>query len=79
MANIKNMEIIQLNTVDGKLQAIVSYQDTTKKDDLNNGYNIMTVPVNIRELQLSIRGNLLVNQSVKSDFAVDNLHSKTSG
>lgn len=66
MANIKNMEIIQLNTVDGKLQAIVSFQDTSKIGDFNNGYDTIRVPVNIRELQLSYHGNPLINQSVEN-------------
>lgn len=69
MNNIKNLEIIQLSTVDGKLEALLSYQDTSV-DDCNNGYNTITVPVNIRPLQLSIRGNVLVDQSIKEEHSV---------
>ncbi len=64
MKNLNNVEIINLSIVDGKLVAIVSYYDPEVKD-LNNGYNIVEIPVNIRELQKSVRGNVLVDQSVK--------------
>lgn len=65
MEQFKNLEIIQINTVDGKLEAILSYQDTRTSQDINNGYGHITVPVNIRALQLSVRDNVLVNQSVR--------------
>ena len=65
MKNIQNLEVIQLNTnTGGKLIATISYQDTTVQD-LNNGYAIIDVPVNVRELQLSSRDNVLVDQSIK--------------
>ncbi len=66
MNNIENLEVIQLTTKEGKLEALVSYQDTIAQD-LNNGFAIIDVPVNIRELQLSSRGNILVDQSVKGE------------
>ena len=67
MKNIENLEVIQLNTnKEGKLIATISYQDTTVQD-LNNGYSIIDVPVNVRALQLSSRGNVLVDQSVKGE------------
>ena len=70
MKNIENLEVIQLNTNnEGKLIATISYQDTTVQD-LNNGYSIIDVPVNVRELQLSSRGNVLVDQSVKGEYVV---------
>ena len=65
MKNIENLEVIQLNTnKEGKLIATISYQDTTVQD-LNNGYSIIDVPVNVRAWQLSSRDNILVDQSVK--------------
>ena len=65
MKNIENLEVIQLNTnKEGKLIATISYQDTTVQD-LNNGYSIIDVPVNVRALKLSSRDNILVDQSVK--------------
>jgi len=66
MMNLKNLEIIDLSTVDGKLIALLSYQNPDVKD-LNNGYNTIQVPVNLREIQLSIRGNMLVDQSAKPE------------
>jgi hypothetical protein len=70
--NLKNLEIIDLSTVDGKLIALLSYQNPDV-DDLNNGYNTIQVPVNIRELQYSSRNNLLVNQSINPEqIAVEN-------
>ena len=67
MNNIENLEVIQLNTnKDGKLVATISYQDTTVQD-LNNGYAIIEVLVNVRGLQLSSRDNILVDQSVKCE------------
>ena len=66
MKNIKNIEIIQVNTKGGRVVAIVSYQDITKSD-LNDGYDTIEVPFNIRELQLSVRGNVLVDQSAKEE------------
>ena len=65
MKNIENLEIIELFTVDGKLTAMLSYQNLDEIDNINNGYNIVNVPVNIRELKRSIRGNILVNQSIQ--------------
>jgi len=68
MKNIENLEVIQLNTnKEGKLIAIISDQDTTVQD-LNNGYSIIDVPVNVRALQLSSRDNILVDQSVKGEY-----------
>lgn len=68
MDNIENIELIQINTVNGKLYATLSFQDLNKLTDPNNGYNTVMVPVNIRELQLSVRGNILVDQSIKIDY-----------
>jgi len=70
MNNIENLEVIQLNTnKEGKLIATISYQDTTVQD-LNNGYAIIDVQVNLRGLQLSSRGNVLVDQSAKGEGVV---------
>lgn len=67
MKNLQNLEIINISTKEGKLVALVSYQDTSAiGEDLNNGYGTIEIPINPREIQTSIRGNALVNQSVKS-------------
>ena len=67
MKNIQNLEIINISTKEGKLVALVSYQDTSAiGEDLNNGYGTIEIPINPREIQTSIRGNMLVDQSVKN-------------
>lgn len=68
--NLQNFEIIQISTEEGKLVALLSYQDVGAVDSLTDGYHLVRVPVNIRELQLSIRDNILVNQSVRQDVDV---------
>ncbi|GAB3994680.1 hypothetical protein GCM10028807_32830 [Spirosoma daeguense] len=65
MKNLLNVEVIHVSTVDGKMEAIISYQDPDNIQDLNNGYAVATVPVNLRDLQRSARGNVLVNQSIR--------------
>jgi len=65
MTNISNLEIIQLQTVNGKLIALLSYRDANV-EDLSCGYSTIYIPVNIRELQYSVYGNLLVNQSLQN-------------
>lgn len=67
MKNLQNLEIINISTKEGKLTALVSYQDiSTIGEDLNNGYGTIEIPINPREIQTSIRGNMLVDQSVKN-------------
>ena len=67
MKNLQNLEIINISTKEGKLVALVSYQDTSKiGEDLNNGYGTIEIPINPREIQTSIRGNMLVDQCVKN-------------
>ena len=71
MDKIQNMEIINISTKNGKLIALLSYQNTELKDgDLNNGYDAIEVLINLRDIQLSSRGNILVDQSVKNDTDV---------
>lgn len=71
MEIIKNMEIINISTRNGKLIALMSYQNVElKENDFNNGYDTIEIPINLRDVQLSIRGNMLVDQSVKNDIDV---------
>ena len=71
MKNLQNLEIINISTKERKLVALVSYQDTSKiGEDLNNGYDTIEIPFNPREIQTSIRGNMLVDQSVKNHVDV---------
>lgn len=71
MKNLQNIEIINISTKEGKLIALVSFQDISKiNEDLNNGYDTIEVPINLREIQTSIRGNMLVDQSIKESVDV---------
>jgi len=64
---LKNIEIINIYTKGEGLTALVSFQDTSKVgEDLNNGYDTLEIPINLRDIQKSIRGNMLVEQSVKN-------------
>lgn len=74
MENLTNMEIINISTKNGKLIALMSYQNTERKD-VNYGFDTIEVPINLREIQLSVNGNMLVNQSVPKDGdAINNLN-----
>ncbi len=72
MKKLQNLEIINIQTKNGKLVATLSYQDIDNLSNINNGYSIIDVPLNIRQLQISDRGNILVNQSVRSYDTVTN-------
>lgn len=63
---MKNAEIIQIKTINGKLYATISFQDENHIGDINNGYNHYDIPINTRPLQESVHGNVLVDQSLKS-------------
>jgi len=75
MTNLKNLEIINLSTIDGKLVATLSYQNPDDVLSVNNGYDTIEIPVNIREYQLSVRGNRLVDQSIQT-FADEAIEPK---
>lgn len=66
LQNLENLEIINISTKDGKLVALLSYQDITSPFDVNNGYGTIEIPINPREIQTSERGNMLINQSFKT-------------
>lgn len=69
--HLQNLEIIHIRTSDeGELLATLSYRDP-KVEDLNDGYSTIEVPVNMRPLQTSIRGNILVNQSNQGEVMPD--------
>ena len=68
MKNLTNMEIINISTKNGKLVALMSYQDLNHDvSDVNIGYDTIEIPINLRDIQLSSRDNMLVNQSVKGE------------
>ena len=78
MKVFQNLEIINISTKEGKLVGLLSFQDTSKiGKDLNNGYDTIEIPINLRDIQTSIRGNMLVDQSVKNNVDVATLRSCT--
>lgn len=51
---------------DNEMFAWISFKDPNwKGGDPTNGYNNIKVPVKLRPIQLSVRGNVLVDQSEK--------------
>lgn len=73
MENIEELEVFRIETKDSKLVAHISYRDTSvlnSFEEVNNGYRSIVVPINLRDIQVSARGNYLVNQSVKHQVDV---------
>jgi hypothetical protein len=66
MENLQNLEIFHIETRTDGLWAYLSYQDKTKIGNINNGYEYIEIKINPRDFQKSIRGNALVDQSVKN-------------
>lgn len=70
MKNLTNIEVFHIETTSEGTFAHISYQDLDDRDNLNNGYNHIRVPMNLRPIQLSVRDNVLVDQSLKQDINV---------
>lgn len=66
MENLKNIEVFHIETTEEGTFAHISFQDIKNESDINNGYNNIRVPMNLRPIQLSVRENMLVDQSVKN-------------
>lgn len=73
MENIKDLEVFHIEITDEGCFAYLSYQDEKYHNNMTNGYNHIRVPMNLRPIQLSSRGNTLVNQSIKNDVDVPNV------
>ena len=67
MKNLTNIEVFNIEITKNGTFAHISFQDLEKIDNINNGYNNIRVPMNLRPIQLSIRDNALVDQSIKKD------------
>lgn len=65
MGKLKNFELISIDTQ--KMQAIVSFQNEDNQSNINNGYDFLVVPIKLRPIQYSAMGNMLINQSIKSE------------
>ena len=65
-----NPEVIRIHEVDGKQFATIAYTDFKEGLPINNHNMWIDVPVNLRPMQKSVRGNYLVDQSVRGENAV---------
>lgn len=65
MRNLTNIEVFNIETTEKGTFAHISFQDLDNSDNINNGYDHIRVPMNLRPIQLSVRDNILVDQSVK--------------
>ena len=65
MKNLANIEVFHIEITDEGTFAHISFQDLDNTDNLNNGYDNIRVPMNLRPIKKSVRDNVLVDQSVK--------------
>jgi hypothetical protein len=73
MKNLTNIEVFNIEITEEGTFVHISFQDLDNTENINNGYDNIRVPMNLRPIQLSVRGNILIDQSVKEeDFLVEN-------
>lgn len=65
MKNLANIEVFHIEITEEGTFVHISFQDLDNTDNLNNGYDNIRVPMNLRPIQKSVRDNVLVDQSVK--------------
>jgi hypothetical protein len=65
MKNLTNIEVFNIEITQEGTFVYISFQDLDNIDNVNNGYDNIRVPMNLRPIQLSVRDNMLVDQSVK--------------
>ena len=71
MKNLLNIEVYHIETTEEGSFAHISYQDPNwKGDDPTNGFDHIRVTLKLRPIQLSIRDNVLVDQSEKDYHSV---------
>jgi hypothetical protein len=66
MKNLNNIEVFHIETTEQGTFAHISFQDLENGDSINNYYDHIRVPMNLRPIQLSSRDNVLVDQSVQN-------------
>lgn len=66
MKNLANIEVFNIEITGEGTFAYISFQDLDNTSNLNNGYDNIRVPMNLRPIQKSVRYNILVDQSVKN-------------
>ena len=71
MKNLLNIEVYHIETTEEGTFAHLSYQEPNwKGDGPTNGFDHIKVPLKLRPIQLSVRGNTLVDQSEKDYHSV---------
>lgn len=71
MKNLNNIDVFHIETTDKGTFAYISFQDMENGDLVNSFYNHIRVPMNLRPIQLSVRDNILVNQSAENCVDVE--------
>jgi len=66
MKNLTEIEVFHIETTKKGTFAHISFRDLSNTDNINNGYDSIRVPMNLRPIQLSVRDNVLADQSVKN-------------
>lgn len=66
MKNLANIEVFNFQITEEGTFAFISFQDLDNTDNVNNGYDNIRVPMNLRPIQFSVADNVLVDQSVKN-------------
>lgn len=66
MRDLTNIDVFHIETTDKGTFAYISFQDMENGDPVNNFYNHIRVPMNLRPIQLSVRDNILINQSAEN-------------
>lgn len=67
MKNLTNIEVFHIETTEEGTFAYISFQDLNNIDSITDGYENVRVPMNLRPIQKSSRGNMLVDQTVKQE------------
>jgi len=67
MKNLANIEVFNIEITEKGTFAHISFQDLDNTNNVNNCYDNIRVPMNLRPIQLSVRDNMLVDQSVKKN------------
>lgn len=63
MKNLTNIEVFNIEITEEGTFAHISFQDLDNTNNINNGYDNIRVPMNLRPIQKSVRDNVLVDQS----------------
>jgi hypothetical protein len=71
MKNLNNIDVFHIETTEQGTFAHISFQDMENGDPVNNFYNHIRVPMNLRPIQLSSRDNVLVDQSAENCVDVE--------